>query len=401
MQPLLALAAADDLADLRQQHVHGRDRAAIVIAPHVERFDFSRIVGHHHRTFKDLLSQKTLVLGLHVHTPARRELKGSSRCFKQAHRLGVGHAAERRVGQTLQARQHPGQHAPVKEAQVVRAVAQHGLKEIAQKRLGQFGIIVQIRERHLRLDHPELRQMPPRVGVLGAEGRTEGVDIAHRAGVRLAFELAAHGQRGAPAKEIPLVIDRAIRAPRRRVRIERRHLKHRARPLAVARGDDRRVHIEKAPLVKETVRRVRQQMPHARHGPEAVRARAQMRQLTQPVEPDLLFAERILHRRRKPQDAHGVRPDLDRLPRAFGGFQRTVHRHGRAGMQPEHIIRIVIQRRRRDHLQVGQAGTVVDFKEGEAPLRVAAGTHPTRHRHAGAGFGTPQHRFNSCTLHNG
>src|SRR6202035_3428092 len=38
-EPLLALAAADDLADPRRQYVHRRDGAAVVVHPHVERFD--------------------------------------------------------------------------------------------------------------------------------------------------------------------------------------------------------------------------------------------------------------------------------------------------------------------------------------------------------------------------
>src|SRR5271163_4417368 len=36
LEPLLALAAADDLADPRRQHVHCRDRPAVVVDPHVE-----------------------------------------------------------------------------------------------------------------------------------------------------------------------------------------------------------------------------------------------------------------------------------------------------------------------------------------------------------------------------
>src|SRR5207237_2107522 len=36
--PLLALAAADDLADPRRQYVHSRDRPAVVVHPHVDGF---------------------------------------------------------------------------------------------------------------------------------------------------------------------------------------------------------------------------------------------------------------------------------------------------------------------------------------------------------------------------
>jgi hypothetical protein len=37
LEPLLALAAADDLADPWCEHVHRRDPPAVVVQPHVER----------------------------------------------------------------------------------------------------------------------------------------------------------------------------------------------------------------------------------------------------------------------------------------------------------------------------------------------------------------------------
>src|SRR5215472_12000355 len=51
LEPLLALAAADDLADPRRQYIHCRDGAAIVIEPHVEGFDRLWVVHHDDRFF--------------------------------------------------------------------------------------------------------------------------------------------------------------------------------------------------------------------------------------------------------------------------------------------------------------------------------------------------------------
>jgi hypothetical protein len=48
LQPLLALATADDLADPRRQHIHRRDRPAVVVQSHVEGFDVLRVVHHDH-----------------------------------------------------------------------------------------------------------------------------------------------------------------------------------------------------------------------------------------------------------------------------------------------------------------------------------------------------------------
>src|SRR5437660_12684313 len=49
LEPLLAWAAADDLADPRRQHVHCRNRPAVVVHPHVKRLDALRVVHHDDR----------------------------------------------------------------------------------------------------------------------------------------------------------------------------------------------------------------------------------------------------------------------------------------------------------------------------------------------------------------
>src|SRR5262249_35782883 len=63
-EPLLALAAADNLADLRREHVHRRDRPAVVIHPHVERLDVLRVVHHDDRLLRVLFGEIALVLRL-------------------------------------------------------------------------------------------------------------------------------------------------------------------------------------------------------------------------------------------------------------------------------------------------------------------------------------------------
>ena len=51
-QPFLALAAADDLADAGNEHVHRGHGFAVVVQPHVERFDLLRIIENRDRTFE-------------------------------------------------------------------------------------------------------------------------------------------------------------------------------------------------------------------------------------------------------------------------------------------------------------------------------------------------------------
>jgi hypothetical protein len=75
----------------------------------------------------------------------------------------------------------------------------------------------QIREGHLRLDHPELGQVAAGVAVLGAEGRPEGVHLAHRQAVGLHLQLAADREEGLAGEEIPLEVHAAIGARRGRL----------------------------------------------------------------------------------------------------------------------------------------------------------------------------------------
>ena len=133
-------------------------------------------------------------------------------------------------------------------AAVLHDLPRHGLHEL----LGQVHVVGEVSEGHFRLDHPELGRMPRGVGVLGAEGGPEGVDVAQRAGEELRLELPGHGQPGLLAEEVrperPLAFGRRGRAER-----ERGHPEHLARALAVRAGDDRRVQVVEPALAEEPV----------------------------------------------------------------------------------------------------------------------------------------------------
>ena len=107
-------------------------------------------------------------------------------------------------------------------------------------------VVVEFEERHLRLDHPELGQVPRRVRVLGAERRAERVDLAERAGVDFAFELPADGEIRRLAEEVLRVVDLAVGVRGGLSGSSVRDAEHLAGPFAVAGGDDRRVDVEEA-----------------------------------------------------------------------------------------------------------------------------------------------------------
>ena len=128
-------------------------------------------------------------------------------------------------------------------------------KDVLQERLGQVRVGREVGERDLRLDHPELGQVPRRVGFLGAERRAERVHLAHRQAIRLDVELARDGQERRPAEEVLREIDLPSRRRGRFARSSVRDPEHRAGALGVVGGDDRRVDPEEAVLVEEPVDR--------------------------------------------------------------------------------------------------------------------------------------------------
>ena len=125
--------------------------------------------------------------------------------------------------------------------------------------------------------------MPAGIGVFGAEGRAEGVDIGKRRGKQLALQLSAHGQAGLGAEEVLVPGDAPVNL-RRVVRVEGRHPEHLAGTLTVVGGNDRRMDVEETALLEEGVHRVGDTAAHAEHGPECVGPGAQVGNRTEELE---------------------------------------------------------------------------------------------------------------------
>ena len=129
-------------------------------------------------------------------------------------------------------------------------------------------ITVQIAEGHLRLDHPELGGVTLGVGVLGAEGGAEGVNVTESHRKVLGIELAGYGQTGLLAEEVPGVVDGAVIVAGDVVKVQRSHLEHLACALAVAAGDDGGVDVDKAPLLEELMHGIGCHAAHTEGGAE-------------------------------------------------------------------------------------------------------------------------------------
>ena len=247
-----------------------------------------------------------------------------------------------------------------------------GAEDRLQEGLRQLAVAVEVAEGHLRLDHPELRQVATGVRVLRAEGGAEGVDVDHGQGADLRLELArdreAPGRRRSPGEEPP---------PLGGPRPARTHANISPAPSASAAVRMGVVQPEEAALLEEVVDRPRGGVAHPQHRADGVRARPQVGDGAQELEAVALLLQRVV----VADPAHqleGVRAQLDPLALARRGHQLPARAHGAAGGEGAHHLLVVRQLRRRDHLQPGHRAAVADVEEGEA-LRVAGGAQPALH----------------------
>ena len=188
---------------------------------------------------------------------------------------------------------HSGSMRSAKKRHVVGPLVEHGPEDVPEARLGQVGVVGQVGEGDLGLDHPELGQVAGGVGVLGPERGPERVHPAHGQAVGLDVELAGDGEVGLPAEEVLGEVDSPPSSRGEVGQVERRHPEHGAGALGVVGGDDRRVDPEEAPLVEEAVQRHRQAVPHPGDGAEGVGAGPQVGDLAQVLERVLLGRHRV------------------------------------------------------------------------------------------------------------
>ena len=237
-------------------------------------------------------------------------------------------------------RDHAFLDALLEERHVVGALLQHRPEDVLQQRLGERRVVGEIGERDLRLDHPELGQVPAGVGILGAERGAERVDLGQREAVGLDVELARHREKGLAAEEILRVVDLAGGVARQVHVIERRHAEHLAGPLGVGGRDDRRVHPVEPVRVEEPVDRMRDRMAHAGQRADDVRARPQVGDVAQELERVRLRLDRIGIRILDPADhADRIGLHLERLPLRRRRHDRAGGLHRAAGREVHDVGR--------------------------------------------------------------
>ena len=123
---LFALAAADDLADPRHEHVHRAHGFAVVVGAHVKRLDRFWVIRDDQRFFENLFGQKALVFGLQIAAPLDGKLPRLAGFFQLGDGLGVSDVAEIGLGDMLQGRQDRLLDELIEKLQILAAVFEDG-----------------------------------------------------------------------------------------------------------------------------------------------------------------------------------------------------------------------------------------------------------------------------------
>ena len=149
-----------------------------------------------------LLRQEAFVFGLQVLAPFRFELEILSEFPQNLHGLGVRQADEVVVRDVVQGGGQGFVHEAAEQVQVGAAFLPDEVHQVADHLLSQVHVVVQVGEGHLRLYHPELGDMAGGVGVLRAEGRTEGIDVPQTQAIGLHLQLPRYREVRLLAEEV-------------------------------------------------------------------------------------------------------------------------------------------------------------------------------------------------------
>ena len=225
------------------------------------------------------------------------------------------------------------------------------------------------------------------VGVFGAEGGAEGVNVAECHGEVLGVELAGDGQAGLLAEEVLGIVDLAVLGLGDVFKIERRDLEHLARALAVGAGDDGGVDVGEAAALEELMHREGRSGAHAEGRVEEVRARAEMLDGAQELDAVALLLQGIV-RRGRTLDRDLGRLELKRLLGLGREHDLADDDERRADVLGGDLLIVGENVRVHDDLQVAEAGAVVELDEAEG-LEVADGLGPAAdgHGHAAVALG--------------
>ena len=400
VETFLALAAADDFADAGHKEIHGGDRLAIgrvaVVFAHVEGFDRARVIVDRDRALEVFLAEETLVFGLEVVAPRDGVLPRAAGRGEDRDGFGVTAALERTLEDEVQAGEQVFVDELGEKFEIGGAVLFGVADEVFDEFFGERHVALKIAKRHLGLDHPELGGVAGSVGIFGAEGGAEGVNVGKCRGEDLGFKLAGDGEKRFLGEEVLGGVDGAVLGLGRLSEIERRDAEHVARAFGIAGGDDGRVDVAEGFFLEELVDGVGESAAHAEDGAEKIGARAEVGDFAEEFEGVAFFLERV-GRIGFTENFEFLGDDFPFLALTLGGHEFAVDGDRGAGAGAGHGG-VVGQGGVDDDLDAFQAGAIVQLDEGKG-FGVAAGADPALEKDGVEGLGAGEGVFDERAIH--
>ena len=260
-----ALAAADDFpVAFGREHVHAQHQVRpLGVRLEIKRLERSREAVHHDGPLAVFREQR-LVGAAKIAAP----LDLAAPRLQNPDGVVVAHPRKRRLdGFQL------GDVA-LQPLQLLAPVFEHAPDDEDDQLLGHALHVLQRGVGHLRLYHPELREVAPRLGFLGAEGRSKAVDLAEGHGRGFVIELAG-------LRQVGLVVLEVV------------HLEQRGGSLARCRSENRGIHQGEAVRVEIVAHCFDYFVAHANDGVLALAAQPQVAVVHQKVGAMLLGRDRI------------------------------------------------------------------------------------------------------------
>ena len=214
------------------------------------------------------------MLGLKVASPEYLVCEFVIVLFKEIDRFGVCDVSEFGRNNAVETLDKPLVNKAVEEFHFLGGVFHNIIDYIFEHVFRNFHVVVEIGESHLGLDHPKFRGVARRIGILGAERRTEGIDVAERHCICLAVQLTADGKVCGFSEEVLCEVNGTVVVFRYIVEIECCYAEHLSCAFTVASGNDRGVYIHEITLLKEFVNRICRKRTDTEHSLKQIRAGA-------------------------------------------------------------------------------------------------------------------------------
>ena len=379
IEPFLSLTAADELTDAGDEEVHRGDGLAVVIHTHIESLDILRIVGQEDGALEVLFGQISLVLGLQVAPPVHGILEFLTAFLQNLDRVGVLDLFEFQLEHLVEPIQKVLIHKLIQELDVLRATLQGVAHAEFQKVLDERHIVLEVGKGDLGLDHPELGGVTAGIAVLGAEGGTEGIDVAERHAEGLDVQLSADGEICLLTEKVLGVVDLPIVEEGRSRHIEGGDLEHLACALAVTCRHDGGMYVDKVMIRKVAVDRLRENAPHAEDRVKGIRAGTEIRLLTEKLQGRRFLLYREIGGRGA-LDEDGGREELEGLLCLGGQDELALDADGGADVLMHDLVEILEIFLLDDDLELIKAGAIRKLDK----LIVTNGLDPAAHRDLGA-----------------